>query len=344
MHGKLLRNVPGINVIFQREANGIYTKDAQLYQDILRYSIIINQDNQVNNDASFRPWDLAGWLVENNHEYKGLYQGRHVKKNYKIENTLPRIKRKINDMEHLYLIEESIIDKAKKVDTDITLYRYTKSGYFLAWLIDTENENEYRRSTAIQKVHDIVNLYLSTKDTSRSTFLSNFFQRCEEKGIFVNNPTYFLSSSGEIPPLTNELSLLELFLDVPNTLYWVTTYPAIFIETLDNLDAEIKKALLFQFKMEIEVFYNNYYSTKHWEIMRYNNISNYSTVTVPGFCSGCNSEVPFQYDIINYFHSLSTMKMPYPSGIITTTCTKCGKEYCLSGRIMGVPWHAIVRT
>jgi hypothetical protein len=115
MHGKLLRNVPGINVIFQREANGIYTKDAQLYQDILRYSIIINQDNQVNNDASFRPWDLAGWLVENNHEYKGLYQGRHVKKNYKIENILPRIKRKINDMEHLYLIEESIID--------ITLYR-----------------------------------------------------------------------------------------------------------------------------------------------------------------------------------------------------------------------------
>jgi hypothetical protein len=324
MHGIVMKKLPGIQAIFERDNDGNYTKDALLYQDILYYSIVIEKEN-AEVKGSFKERELARWLIDYNQEFINDYKGSHKRTKYKIENRLPRIKGKIADLIGMFLIQRTGTDKAQKIDYDIPLYGYTKS-------------------TAIQKVHDIVNLYLSTKDASRSIFLSNFFQRCKDKGIFVNDPTYFLNSLGEIPPLYNEVSLLELFLDVPNTLYWVTTYPAIFIETLDNLDAEIKKALLFQFQMEIEVFYNNYYSTKRWEIMRYNNINNYSTVTVPGFCSGCNSEVPFQYDIINYLHSLSTMKMPYPSGIITTNCTKCGKEYCLSGRIMGVPWHAIVRT
>jgi hypothetical protein len=343
MHGMVMKKLPGIQAIFERDNDGNYTKDALLYRDILYYSIVTQKEN-AEGKYSFKERELARWLIDYNQEFVHDYKGSHKRTSYRIENRLQRIKDKIADLIAMFLIERTETVKAEKIGYDIPLYGYTKSGYFLAWLIETENKNKDRKSTAINKVHDIVNLYLSNKDTSRSIFLSNFFQRCKEKGIFVNDPTYFLSSSEEIPPLNNELSLLELFLDVPNTLYWVTTYPAIFIETLDNLDAEIKKALLFQFKMEIEVFYNNYYSTKRWEIMRYNNISNYSTVTVPGFCSGCNSEVPFQYDIINYLHSLSTMKMPYPSGIITTTCTKCGKEYCLSGRIMGVPWHAIVRT
>jgi hypothetical protein len=109
------------------------------------------------------------------------------------------------------------------------------------------------------------------------------------------------------------------------------------------LDEETRKALLFQFKIEIEEYYNIYLSTKEWEIKRYQNISNYSSVTIPGFCNICKSEVPFQYDLLSYLNSIYEMKKPYPSGIITTDCINCGKEHSLSGRVMLSTWDALLR-
>jgi hypothetical protein len=77
--------------------------------------------------------------------------------------------------------------------------------------------------------------------------------------------------------------------------------------------------------------------------MRYHNISNYSSVTIPGYCNKCEEETAFQYDVLEYFRSVYEIKRPYPSGIITTDCIKCGGYHSISGRVMLPSWDVLVR-
>jgi hypothetical protein len=46
--------------------------------------------------------------------------------------------------------------------------------------------------------------------------------------------------------------------------------------------------------------------------MRFNNISNYSIVVVPGFCTGCGTEQPFMVDIYEYLNRIISAHGPSP--------------------------------
>ena len=50
----------GIDSIFERRDNGNFTDEAVLYQDILKYAIVIKQssDNENSKDYSFSLWEL----------------------------------------------------------------------------------------------------------------------------------------------------------------------------------------------------------------------------------------------------------------------------------------------
>jgi hypothetical protein len=340
MYGTIMKNSPSIRAIFEVDNEGNYTKDAQLYHYILKYCI---KDGAPENDIAIRPWDLTDWLVGHYPEWRNRYQGSHLKKYFKIVYNLPRVKRKLDYLNSLFLLEE-FTDKAQKLDAPITIYRCPKSGLFLAWLIETEDKDKQRKGTAIQKVYDILTSYLSDKDTSRSIFLHKFFQRCSQNGIFIKNGTDFLISFEQGMIYDHpDVALIELFLNVPKSLYWLFSYPELFIETLDKLDEETRKILLFQFKMEIEGYYDIYLSTKEWEIMRYRNISNYSSVTIPGNCNRCNDSTAFQCEMLEYFRSINETKMPYSSGVITTDCNKCGGNNSVVGRVMSAIWDIFER-
>jgi len=133
---------------------------------------------------------------------------------------------------------------------------------------------------------------------------------------------------------------LKLILGVRHSLNWIILFPDSFLDTIQELDDETKKLILFHFKMEIEEYYKENYLVeelkimefhneyarrerkgrkiidipgvisiippiigeredyskliaipgKEWHLMRFNNISDYSTVTIPGFCIRCNTE------------------------------------------------------
>ena len=121
---------------------------------------------------------------------------------------------------------------------------------------------------------------------------------------------------------------MKLFLCVRHSLNWIIPFPDSFLDTLHELDAE--KMVLFHFKLEIEGYYNGNiimelrimefnnsvtwnkigkredYSKliaipgKEWHLTRFNNISDYSTVTIPGFCSRCRTEGAFFYGTLRY--------------------------------------------
>ena len=64
----------GISAIFQKDKEGKYTDNALLYQNILHYSIINEKQNQSNTNTTFKVWDLAKWLIENNVEFANYYK------------------------------------------------------------------------------------------------------------------------------------------------------------------------------------------------------------------------------------------------------------------------------
>jgi hypothetical protein len=77
---------------------------------------------------------------------------------------------------------------------------------------------------------------------------------------------------------------------------------------------------------------------KEWHLMRFNNISDYSTVTIPGFCSRCNTEGAFLYDTRRYLDSIISFYIRHdPGGYPYGKCNKCNNDFGLSAHVMLLP-------
>ena len=97
------------------------------------------------------------------------------------------------------------------------------------------------------------------------------------------------------------------------------------------MDDEIRKLVLFQFKLDVESDYEVVGVTKEWEIMRYNSIRDHMKITLIGYCENCQSDYAFQFDTYDFFRLPYTRKVnrngvpDYDSSIHKVKCTKCLK-------------------
>lgn len=78
----------------------------------------------------------------------------------------------------------------------------------------------------------------------------------------------------------------------------------LFFQTLDELDEQTRNLLLLQFKMDVEADYSYEHmdseSVREWELMRFENIQNYSKVTLSGYCKECKLSYPFVMDMLAF--------------------------------------------
>jgi hypothetical protein len=82
---------------------------------------------------------------------------------------------------------------------------------------------------------------------------------------------------------------------------------------------------------------------KEWHLMRFNNISDYSTVTIPGFCIRCNTEGAFLYDTRRYLDNIICFYIRHdPGGYPYGKCSKCNNNYGLSAHVMWLPHFTTV--
>ena len=93
MHTKGERSC--INCIFEKEANGNYTKDALLYQNIFEYFKIHEEKHDQNiqrwvKPESFTTRNLTKWLLNKNLEFAKYYSGlpRYTTISTRIANRL----------------------------------------------------------------------------------------------------------------------------------------------------------------------------------------------------------------------------------------------------------------
>lgn len=230
---------------------------------------------------------------------------------------------------------------------------------------------------AVRHVLDIVEACCKLNDSCILLFIVNFFRKCNEKGRFSYIIDHFMNAILPNYHIHHGKDLIALFLGLSHSLNWILPSPKIFYETLKGLDAETKKIVLFQFKMEIEEYHNKNYFTdeavivrqinckfsppealddvdrksnentigsipgKEWQTMRFDNIDDNSKVVLPGFCDKCKSERSFIINIFEYLDSLvGAYHGRYHSRSISGSCFKC-EEHIASTSVMRLP-HFVV--
>lgn len=112
MRGINMKDSPSIRAIFERDEAGNYTKDALLYQNILQFSIVLEKESG-GGENSFKERELARWLIGYNQEFANEFKGNKTRMNYRIENRLPRIKARLNNLVGFFLIRRVGLTKQR---------------------------------------------------------------------------------------------------------------------------------------------------------------------------------------------------------------------------------------
>ena len=331
-----------IDSIFKKTSDGNYDKNALLYQDILRYSIVINTRQEYfclgndksnkDNNCSFTHWTIAKWLLENNQEFidrysKNSYSDKSKKE--RIENSQKRVKRKLNDLVNLGLIQIKSNVKQQKGNSTVPIYQHTEFGYFMAWLIEGFQQVSKQSSNSFisfEKLYYYLQLIFPiTEDSTASIiFFSKFFKKCKEKELFVNiiylvkeilDSGRFIKDIVELFRLTLQLN----FKDVRERII----FNELFNETVNELDEDTKKLVLYQLKLDLEkiVEQEGLRHYKGFEDGRFRVRGSYELAAIEGYCYLCQLYYPLGVNILEYrgsilFYSLFGQLIP-------ATCPKC---------------------
>ncbi len=357
----VVRPLPYIDInkaFFEREGPTKYTTDSLLYQDVLKYGI------KHTNEHGFRFSELANWLIRNNIEFINYYVDSKSRTPIyvRVGNRRQRIQSCLHNLIRLGLLIEKDKVEAERNNELTVLYDFTREGYLLGAII--QGEEKY--------VLNILESYSNVNDSFIMAFITRFFNKEFERGRFGFIIDFFVRTIVPQYRVENGRDLLKLFLGLRHSLNWIIVSPDTFFDTLYELDEETKKLALFHFKMEIEEYYKENYLVeelrimefhvrnrkiiaqrddysklisvpgREWHLIRFNNISDYSTVTIPAFCGRCRTEGVFLYDTKRYLDCVIASYVRHSAAGVYGRCNKCSNDYGLSALVIRLPHFVTV--
>jgi len=261
-----------IDSIFEKDDQGSYTDNALLLQDLLRYSLVINQLPLVKT-TPFKLRELQNWIVRNNKQIVDYWNETTRRSKTPYSNRVHAMEGKINDrfeiLQELNLIHQSGTAPAEKVSIQVSSYEYAKAGVLLALIIKSMN---LTRVIAISKKKDEITdlkralnkiyrdirmlfklAYKIRKDSPASEiFYSIFFQKCEDKRFFnklINRMQHVLSFDYDIRSIPD---LLDRAIHDP--LFGRKPYSFIDLShtIIQELNYTTQKLFLYRLKISLE--------------------------------------------------------------------------------------------
>jgi hypothetical protein len=325
MHGKNYKENTGyLYPIFQKDKEGKYTENSKLYQDILRYSI---DGKYKEDDNSFRTRNLAKWLLEKNIEFSNYFKEpstRHFTISSRIENKLDRIKKKIKDLINFGLIEQSEMVKETKGNGLIPLYRFTKTGYLVAWSIESKYPD--RSENAINEIYNLMQENFRESPASNDIFFSIFYRKCRDAGLF-----------SDIVALTRRLlELDEPIIDFPQVFQHLILRPLgnteksvevirLWDESFNELDHESKLLFLHQIKLVLDISMGERaVAFREYEKLRFKIRDRPDIIALEGYCEDCSLYTPAGLSTIEYIHTIQLSPQS-----VTGICPTCKKHRSL---------------
>lgn len=295
-----MKKTPAINTIFEKVKHREYEKNALLKQDIISYYYQVLKEEKGNDLFRFR--DLSMWLMKNNLEFFNYYKGSHVKYRDRVENRKYRIENALRDLMTLGLIRIGGTGKARKINTDIDIYEYTKGGQLCAWLIKSLDDKQ--RQNANNEIYDLLlNVFKARKDSSSIT-ISRYLERCEDKRIFDKLVEYLrylihLENAYEFKSMTDLLVYVfdSGFRESQEQMNFLTVW----YEVIHVLQPEIQNMMLYRMKLSIERSFESMHDlTKEYEEFRFRLRGKYQKIALEGYCRKCDLRRNVALHYLNY--------------------------------------------
>ena len=154
-------------------------------------------------------------------------------------------------------------------------------------------------------------------------FLYLFFVKCKGYGLFNSYVDQFIEIEMRNSNVQTEYSFIGLFLGLDNPNRWFTVNSGVFTDAIQELPERHKPAIFFFIKMFVEGIFHKHYlinlSTikendinktpgRVWLKLRLDNISDYSKICYPAYCTNCQLECPYLGSILDPVNPLYSQK------------------------------------
>jgi hypothetical protein len=350
-------------MIFEKNENGTYTDDALLYQYILKYQILIEEQSadsiiDENWDIQAKLREIMKWLLTSLPEFKSKYPNANISKT--IPNVRRRIKGKLDDLVALeLLLNEKKLQERGDGTTDN--FKFTIFGKLLRGIIDSiDLDNSIvtfggltisLREKINKQIFDLLQQIFKTGKYSPTIDIltSQFISKCMQRRLFGNIVNLFRSALSDkivietMSDLLHELTTLN-FKD-QNT---KVMFSELWDETIMELEPRIKNVVLYNTKLSIERDVQDHVKAyQSYEKMWFKFKHDYSKVVIECSCTKCDKYIPLVIDIMVYkkrrfYSTIDTTKLSHGNllyksrslagfmpQILLGSCKACGKENSL---------------
>jgi hypothetical protein len=340
-----------INDIFEREPNSNrYTHRALLYQDILRYCTLnesalddkyqtrlkgtpLNTAQKLimiqKEPDSFRIRELGTWLMRNNEYFRDFYSDSKGRTpiGARIANNDRLIKDCINDLENAGLFVKVDVVKSAKNELYTPIYSPTIDRDILLLVMQYNNRNSQSKSIAQHIIFYLIQRYFSPYKSYIVDFISNLYTKILKKGFATSIINLFIQVlHKDNYKLRNLADLLNIVLHM-HLMHHNTRekFSEIYMETIDELDEEVKKIVLYHEKAEIESRIHLYQPPKEWEKLWIRNTHELTKIVLYGVCQNqdCLQQYPVVVDYYLYRKEILS------EGYLKRTCEKCNTKNSL---------------
>ena len=318
-----------VSFVYESKNKKVFSLDAELYQDILRYCL----SDEIQNRPEFRLNDLAKWLMKNNSYFVRYYSG------YKARTSMTRRiasrRRKIEECVDRLVSQDMIEIKAKvpgaRNKSDLTpLYNFNLKANFYALFNRLHNAEQRTIDDAARRILELIHDALAKSDLAAAIFFSKVLEELRTRATAED----IFSLAILIAPIwtTNvKLPFLDIFMFLAKArVAEVEPYRTAFPNAFHKLDREARKLFLLQFKLDIEHQYLLIFSDRKWERERLDNFVNIDKALFPLFCKSCDTKFYRQIKLA-VFLGLSQPAQADNNRKETTKrnllkCPKCGSD------------------
>jgi hypothetical protein len=312
--------IPTIQNIFSRDKDGNYTKDALLYQDILKYSV---RELESPPQYIFKKWNLIEWLISHNLEMTNDYKktaASHMTKTNKIQARKGRVDGHISVLMFLGLLGEKDRVKESKGDSMVTRYSFTRLGSIIALLLMMSSPT--KKVKAITSIYKIFRFWCEENPSSIDEYNLSLLELMLDKDLFVKYLELLLCAFEKGESFSNMNDLLnEAWRLVSFNPEDCKKHEELRKAAFERLSSDAKKYFMHKQKLEIErKMFGIANNLRGFEELSFKLKNDYDKLATEGYCKNCKLYIPLALSLIEY------LQLAYPVNLITTKCPKCGLE------------------
>jgi hypothetical protein len=312
--------VKGIDAIFKKDEGGNYNDNARMYQDIIIFGSTIPENKE------FKLQDLASYLLYNNAELEDQYKRSKLNESNIIENIVQGVKRNVDDLVGLRVMIQAGEVKQEQGTELVPIFKYTLFGYILSLIIQS-----LRTDINVEdKLYDLFQRLLKVRPDyiqSYIIFTSNWLKKMHEKGYFGRYISILKKLISSISNIEEFVSILQrtvnitFFHERANAVIYIQTWK----ETINELEAEVRKLYLYDLKLSIDVIVGQKALTLEYEKLRFTLRDDVEVVALEGYCSECKQCPVLPMKIVQYYSHLVHAFTPLKG--LVMQCSKCNSPH-----------------